>query len=117
MTDRRFAERRGRDAETKALWWLRLKGYRLLARRLKTPVGELDLVVSRGRWLVFVEVKARETFDEAAWAASRPAEQLRRRRAAAWWLSRHPEDTDRPCRFDVVLVAPGRWPRHLAGVE
>ena len=71
--DRRLAERRGRRAETLAAWYLRLKGYRILARRYRTPVGEIDLIVRRGRLVAFVEVKRRPTEAEAAEAVTRPA--------------------------------------------
>ena len=112
---RREAERRGRRAETLGLWFLRLKGYRLIARRYKTPVGEIDLIVRRGRTIAFVEVKQRPTVEEATEAAN-PAGRRRIARAAALWLARNPAAADRDLRFDVVISVPGRWPRHLAGV-
>ena len=62
---RRKAERRGRRAELIAAWYLRLKLYRVLARRYRTPVGEIDLIVRRGRTIVFVEVKHRPSEAEA----------------------------------------------------
>ena len=65
---RQRAESGGRRAETLAAWWLRLKGWRILATRARTPVGEVDLVARRGRTLAFVEVKARATDDEAGFA-------------------------------------------------
>jgi putative endonuclease len=73
---RREAERRGRRAESLAVWLLRLKGYRLLARRYKTSVGEIDLIARRGRTIAFVEVNSRPTMEEATEAATpagRPA--------------------------------------------
>jgi putative endonuclease len=111
--DRRAAEERGRRAELVAAWFLRLKGYRVLARRYRTPVGEIDLVVRRGRLVAFVEVKARATVDEAAAAVSAGG---RRRvaRAAAVWLAAHPAAGGYDLRFDVVVAAPWRLPRHLA---
>lgn len=112
---RRDAERRGRRAETVAAWYLRLKGYRVLARRYKTPAGEIDLIVKRGRSVVFVEVKERP--DEAtAIEAVTPAARRRIARAAALWVSRHPAAASLDQRFDVVLACPGRLPRHLAAV-
>jgi len=112
---RREAERRGRRAESLAAWLLRLKGYRVLARRYKTPAGEIDLVMKRGRTVVFVEVKQRP--DEiAALEAITPAARQRIARAAALWVSRHPAAATLDQRFDIVLACPGRIPRHLAAV-
>lgn len=109
---RQAAEGRGRGAEALAAWWLRLKGYRVMARRVKTPLGEIDLIVRRGKTLCFVEVKARSTPD-AALSALTPAQCRRIERAAAWWL-RHRRDADGlDLRFDFVTLAPGHWPRHL----
>ena len=112
---RRDAEQRGRRAETIAAWWLQLKGYRVLARRYKTPAGEIDLIVRRGRRVVFVEVKERPDEAAALEAVSAPG---RRRiaRAAALWLSHHPGAAGLDQRFDVVLACPGRLPRHMASV-
>jgi putative endonuclease len=112
---RHAAEQRGRRAETLAAWFLRLKGYRLVARRYKTPVGEIDLIVRRGRTIAFVEVKHRPTMEEATEAAT-PAGRRRIARAAALWLAKNPAAADRDLRFDVIMVARGRLLRHLAGV-
>lgn len=106
------AYRRGRAGETRALWWLRLKGYRLVARGERTPVGELDLVMRRGRILAFVEVKARPDLGQAAVAIA-PRQQERIARAAGAFLQRRPELGGLQVRFDAVLIAPGRLPRHL----
>ena len=113
-SDRRLAERRGRRAETLAAWYLRLKGYRILARRYRTPVGEIDLVARRGRLVAFVEVKQRPTASEAAEAVT---EKGRRRiaRAAAAWLAAHPAAAVLDLRFDALICVPGRLPRHIAG--
>jgi putative endonuclease len=111
---RRAAERRGRRAETLALWYLRAKGYRLLARRYRTPVGEIDLIVARGRTVAFVEVKARPTDAEAAEAAT-PSGRRRIARAAAMWLASHPEAAERDLRLDVIVAVPRRLPRHIMG--
>jgi putative endonuclease len=112
--ERRAADARGRRAETLVAWYLRLKGYRVLARRYRTPVGEVDLVVRRGRQIAFVEVKIRETTDDGLFAVSATG---RRRiaRAAQLWLAAHPAANGLQLRFDVVVAAPRRWPRHLAG--
>ena len=112
---KRAAERRGRFAETAARVLLALKGYRVLGRRVRTPYGEIDLVVRRGHVLVFVEVKARDEMAKAAEAVS-PRQRQRIVRAAAWWLARRPAFGNHLMRFDAVLVAPRRLPRHLAGV-
>ncbi len=109
---RRAAEAAGRSAEIVAILWLSCKGYRLLARRAKTPVGEIDLIVRRGRTVAFVEVKARAS-PAAALAAIHPAQRRRIERAARWFLSRRRlEGLD--CRFDVVAISPRQLPRHLA---
>ena len=109
---RRRAFRFGLGAETRAAWLLRLKGYRIVARRFRTPGGEADLVAVRRDTLVFVEVKARDTL-AAAMETLRPAQQRRIAAAARVWLARHPADMARTLRFDAVFVAPGRWPLHI----
>jgi len=88
------------------------KGYRILARRFRTPLGEIDIVARRRGVLVFVEVKARDSFDIAAEAIGK-RQQSRIIAAAQLWLAGHPEDAMRDMRFDVVLVVPGWVPRHL----
>ena len=110
--DRRLAWRRGRRGESLAAWWLRLKGYRILARGLKSPVGEIDIVACRGRTLAIVEVKRRDDH-LAAIDALGPRQQVRIARAAAWLLARRPELADHAVRFDILLIVPRRWPRHL----
>ena len=109
---RRAAFRRGLSAETRAAFLLVVKGYRILARRWQSPVGEIDIVARRRRVLIFVEVKARARLDDAAEAVS---ERQRRRIAAAAqaWLAIHPEHASAEIRFDAVLVMPRRWPRHI----
>jgi putative endonuclease len=110
---RRQAWRRGRRAESRAAWWLRLKGYRILARDFRTHVGEIDLIARRGRVLVWVEVKARPSLQEAHEAVG--ARQRRRIvRAAASFLQQRPHLGKLDQRFDVVLIAPRRWPRHIS---
>jgi len=111
---RRAAYGRGLGAETRAALWLRLKGYRILAQRFAAPVGEIDLVARRGRVLAFVEVKARPTADAALFAVRR-RQQRRIVRAAEAFLARHPAFAACDLRFDVITVAPRRWPRHLPG--
>jgi putative endonuclease len=109
---RRVAERRDKTAELLCLWHLRLKGYRILARRYKTPAGEIDLIVRRGGTIVAIEVKARADFDAASEAVTR-RQQQRITRAVAHFLGRRPDLATLAARFDVMLVAPRRWPRHL----
>jgi putative endonuclease len=114
MRERRVkAYRSGLFAETIAAGVLRLRGYAILARRYKTPVGEIDLVALKGRRLAFVEVKRRKTTDDAAWTL--PSKQRRRIvRAAQYWLASHPDFTGHDIAFDVVLTAPWSWPRYIA---
>jgi putative endonuclease len=110
--DRRAAFDRGRRGEWLALWWLRAKGYRILARDYRSPVGEIDVVARRGRTLAIIEVKARDTL-AAAIEAVTPRQQRRIVAAARLYLGRHPGHADCTIRFDVILVAPRRWPRHI----
>ncbi|SDB22528.1 YraN family protein [Bauldia litoralis] len=112
---RRAAEIRGRRAETMAAWWLRLKGYRVLARRFRSGAGEIDLIVRRGRTIVFVEVKLRAG-EDAAILAVRPASRRRIARAAELWIGRHPALATFDRRFDVVVAVPGKLPRHMVSV-
>lgn len=113
--ERRAAYRLGLSAETRAALWLRVKGYRILARRYRTPLGEIDLIARRRRTIIFVEVKARASL-EAAIEALSPTAERRIEEAANLWLARHPDFVHADLRFDMVLVVPGRWPRHMASV-
>ena len=109
--NRAAAERRGRKGEGWAALWLRLHGWRVVARRVKTPRGEIDLVARRGRTVAFVEVKWRATSAELDLAIDEY--RLRRVAAAAEAVAHRfarPHDT---IRVDVLLLAPGRWPRHI----
>ena len=109
---RQIAFRTGISAESRAAAFLLAKGYRIMARRWKSPVGEIDIVARRRRLLVFVEVKARATLDDAAEAVT--VRQRRRIAAAAEaWLAAHPDNSIQDFRFDAMLVAPGRMPRHI----
>ena len=112
---RQRRERAGRLAEAAVAWHLRLRGYRILARRFATPVGEIDLVARRGGLLVFVEVKRRARVVDAV-AALLPVQQERIARAAGAFLQRRPELAACAVRFDLVAVAPWRLPRHVADV-
>jgi putative endonuclease len=107
------AFRLGLSAESRAAMLLIAKGYRIAARRFKTPFGEVDIVARRRRTLAFVEVKARERAEDAAEAVTERA-QRRIIAAAEFWLARHPDDNGCDIRFDVMLVTPGRIPEHIA---
>jgi len=110
----RAAEKRGRGAESIAAWWLRLHGWRILARRARVPGGEVDIVARRGRTLAFVEVKARAT--DAAAGFSLDPYRLRRVVVAAERLSpRYMRDGDE-VRIDAIFIVPRRLPRHLAHI-
>jgi putative endonuclease len=99
----RTSEKRGRAAELFALALLVCKGYRIVGRRVKTRLGEIDLIARSPSGIVcFIEVKARPD-------AVGPRQRGRIARAAALWLAGRPE----PARFDVVTVLPGRLPRHF----
>jgi putative endonuclease len=111
--ERVAAFRLGLSAESRAAMLLIAKGYRILERRWKTPVGEIDIVARRRRDLVFVEVKARNTIDAAAESVTERSKQ-RIIAAAEFWLAGHPNDAQCFIRFDAILVAPGKLPRHLA---
>jgi putative endonuclease len=102
----------GLSAESRAAAYLMAKGYRILAKRFRTPHGEIDLVAKRRNLVAFVEVKARATLDEAAFAVT-PRQQARIINAAQLWLAARPEYTEFELRFDAILIAPRRLPRHL----
>jgi putative endonuclease len=101
----------GHRAEALAALLLRCKLYRIVERRYKTPMGEIDLVAERWGTTVFVEVKSRSraSEEEAMLAINRS----RITRAAQHWLAHHPAKAETDFRFDVILLAPGRWPRHV----
>jgi putative endonuclease len=113
LAARRRAERRGRSAERLCLWLLRLKGWRILARGLKLPVGEIDILARRGGVLAAIEVKAREEWEAAAHAVT-PRQRRRIARALESYLARRPDLARLSPRFDVMLLVPGRLPRHIA---
>jgi putative endonuclease len=110
--ERVAAFRTGLSAESRAAALLMAKGYRILAKRFKTPHGEIDLVAKKRNLLVFVEVKARASLDDAAYAVT-PRQQGRIIDAAQGWLMTHPEHAEFDLRFDVILIAPRHLPRHL----
>ena len=102
----------GLSAESKAAALLMAKGYRVLAKRFRTPHGEIDIIARKRSLLAFVEVKARATLDDAAYAVT-PRQQQRIINAAQGWLTAHPEHAEFELRFDAMLIAPRRLPRHL----
>jgi len=112
--NREAAERRGRGAETLACWFLRLKGWRILARRARVPGGEVDIVARRGRTLVFVEVKARSSESAAAFALDQS--RLRRVAVAAERLAPRYQRAGDDIRIDALFIVPRHWPRHLENV-
>ena len=111
---REAAEKRGRGAETLACWYLRLHGWRILARRARVPGGEVDIVARRRRTLAFIEVKARASDEAAGFALDEW--RLRRVVVAAERLTpRYMREGD-DVRIDALFLVPGSWPRHLANV-
>lgn len=106
------AERQGRFAESVAAIFLRLKGYRILAVRVRLPLGEIDLVARTGQTIVFVEVKTRARIDAAAGAVT-PSGWRRISRAADAWMASRPALARLDWRYDLVALAPGRWPVHV----
>lgn len=109
--NRQAAERRGRIGESVAALWLNLQGWSIVARRLRTPVGEVDLVARRGRTTLFVEVKTRATRADRDWAIDR--HRLSRVAAAAHMLSARYAKPGDDLRIDVILLAPWSLPRHI----
>ncbi|SFB96837.1 YraN family protein [Devosia psychrophila] len=103
----------GHRGEALAAWYLRFKLYRIIARRYKTPLGEIDLIASRFGTIAFVEVKARSK----ASSLGQTLEGINRSRisrAAQYWVAKHPRRTETQFRFDVIFLARGRWPRHIS---
>ncbi len=102
----------GISAESRAAAWLIAHGYRILARRWKCRLGEIDIIAARRHLLVFVEVKARAQLDDAALSITERQKQ-RIAAAAEIWLAAHPDPAINDIRFDAILVAPGKLPRHI----
>jgi putative endonuclease len=110
--ERRARLRRGRLAELMAAAALMAKGYRIIGRNVKTRAGEIDIIAVRGKRLAFVEVKRRLTTEDAE-AALGGWQAARIRNAADFWLARRPRYHDHEQGFDLVLLIPRRWPRHI----
>lgn len=109
---RQAAEKRGRKGEWLAALYLQVKGYRILARRVRTPMGEVDLIAKRGNLVAFVEVKFRAEVENAAGAVT-PAAWQRIGRAADFWMARRPSLSDCGWRYDLIAIAPAKLPQHI----
>jgi len=112
---RRKAYRRGHSSEWLAAAALVLKGFRIVARRYRTKLGEIDLIARRGNLVLIVEVKARKSLMEAMEAIAYESEQ-RIEGAADLWLSRQRDHAKISMRFDMVAVLPWRWPVHVENI-
>jgi len=108
---RQRAEKRGREGEARAALWLQLQGWRVLDRRRKTPLGEIDLIVRRGRTVAFVEVKWRGSSEELDHAIDE--NRLSRVAAAVEAVAHEYAPDGEDIRIDVILLAPGSLPRHI----
>jgi len=111
---RQEAERFGRWGETRAAWWLRLQGWRILGRRVRLRAGEIDLIARRGRTTAFIEVKTRAT--AAALDLAIDEYRLRRVAAAVNAVSHRYARAGDDIRIDIILIAPRTWPRHLVNI-
>lgn len=109
---RQVAEQSGRDGEKRAALWLRAKGWSILAQRVKTPLGEIDLIAKRGKLVSFVEVKWRKDKAELDFAIDE--RRLSRVAAAAEAVAHEYASNGEDIRIDVILLAPGCFPRHIA---
>ena len=109
---RKQAWRWGHIAEAICAVHLVCRGYRILARRLRSPVGEIDLLARRGSTLSIIEVKARQDLMTAAEAISE-RQRARLVRAAEWLIAGRPELSELTIRFDAMLVRPWRLPQHI----
>ena len=109
---RQKAFKRGVLAEKAAGLILRIKGYKIISTRFKTPVGEVDIIAHKGNTLVFVEVKARRTEEDAAQSIT-PRQQKRITRAASSFLASHSEYEGHDCRFDAILITGLKPPKHI----
>lgn len=112
---RRKAYRRGHSSEWLAAAALMLKGFRIVARRYRTKLGEIDLIARRGNLVLIVEVKARKTLMEAMEAIAYDSER-RIEGAADLWLTRQRDHAKLSMRFDMVAVLPWRWPVHVPNI-
>ncbi|CAN7267782.1 YraN family protein [Pararhizobium sp. LjRoot255] len=106
------ALRRGSLAEYRAALSLLLKGYRIVAFRYRTKLGEIDIIARKGNLIACIEVKARRSLDDSVFAVSNFAQQ-RIRAASDLWLAKQPDFAHLSIRYDIISVMPWRWPVHL----
>ncbi len=109
------AYKSGHRAEWAAALFLMARGYRVLARRYKTPVGEVDIVASNKKRLAFIEVKGRVQLNQALRAVT-PCQQRRIKRAATHWMAKHAFAPVLEIGFDVIAITPWKFPRHYINV-
>jgi putative endonuclease len=112
MEKKRKALRFGHLSESLACWFLRFKGYRVVKRNLRLPMGEIDIIAIHGNTLCFIEVKARETHASALHALS-PHQQKRIIRAAKSFLSHNQRYCNHEIRFDLIAITKKKWPIHI----
>ena len=112
--NRKASEKRGLWGERRAAWWLRLHGWRIVARRVRTPQGEIDLIARRLRTVAFIEVKTRATVEALDLAID--GYRLRRVAAAVRAVAHRYARPIDSVRIDVILIAPASWPRHLVNL-
>ena len=110
--DRQRAEQAGRLAELAGAWLLRVKGYHIVAKRVRPRRGEIDLVAVRGNIVACIEVKHRSLPDDAVQAVT---DQAWRRIASAAqiWMAGQPSLAKKDWRYDLITVTPRRLPQHL----
>jgi len=111
---KRKANRRGQRAEWLAAFSLQLKGYRIVARGMRTKSGEIDIIAKKGKLVAIVEVKYRKNLEDALNAVNHTSQQ-RIANAANLWLAAQHNYAELSLRFDIIAVLPGKWPRHFAG--
>ena len=109
---RQRAEQSGRDGERRAALWLRAKGWSIVGSRVKTPVGEIDLIAKRNGLVAFIEVKWRKKGEELDFAIDE--RRLSRVAAATEAVAHRYAKDGEDIRIDVILLAPGSFPRHIA---
>jgi len=112
LNSKQKANMKGHISEWIAAYFLRLKGFQILEHRYKTPVGEIDILMKKGNSLIAVEVKNRKSIEEAAYSVT-PFQKRRIERALLYYLTC--KSSPFSIRFDVVLIAPLKWPCHIQG--